>query len=111
MTKKKANPLTVKMRELFPRNPLTMAELRKKYPHIVAGSLEGEGNDRTILIKCTKRGCAETRRTRPQDAFQVKLCRMHQLEQDAEKTAARRKRWRQRERERKAEFRKEMPHD
>jgi hypothetical protein len=107
MTKKRVSEVTVKMRELFPRNPMTIGELRKKYPHIVPNSLEGEGNERTVLIKCTRRGCAQTRRTRTQDAFQVKLCQEHQIEQDAVKTKARRKRWRDREKERRQLAREE----
>jgi hypothetical protein len=80
-----------------PQDALTITELRKRYPWIVKGSLEGSGNERTVLIKCTKQKCTDTRRVRTQDAYQCKLCETHQRDQDAKLTRLRRRRWRERE--------------
>jgi hypothetical protein len=93
----------------FPRKPLTILELRKKYPWVVPNSLRGKGNDRSVDIKCTKKGCAKTRRVRTMDIFQVKLCVKHQKERDQELTNARRKRWRERDRERRKAMREGEP--
>jgi hypothetical protein len=95
---KKLTPEELKRK--FPRKPLTIAELRKKYPWVVPNSLKGRGNDRTVEIKCSKKGCAVTRRVRTMDAFQVRLCQEHQREQDQIKTNVRRRKWRERDRER-----------
>jgi len=87
---------------------MTAKELKDKYPWVV-GKIEGEGNDRTVLIKCTKRGCTNTRRTRTMDVFQVKLCEEHQMERNAEMLRIRRKRWRERDRQRRKAMREGEP--
>jgi len=89
----------------FPRKPLTITAIRKKYPWVVPNSLQGKGNERSVDIKCTIKGCAKTRRVRTMDIFQVKLCDEHQKEQNQALTNKRRKRWRERDRERRRAMR------
>jgi hypothetical protein len=55
------------------------AALRKKYPHIVAGSIQAHDDGphqgrRTVEIICQNKGCQNTRRIHTSDAFQVELC-------------------------------------
>jgi len=55
-------------------------ELRKKYPHVVKGSLRNISNGathkgkRTAEIKCAARGCTKTRRVATSDLAQVRYC-------------------------------------
>lgn len=55
-------------------------ELRKKYKHIVTGTLRNVSNGaahkgkRTIEIKCATRGCNATRRVATSDLAQVRHC-------------------------------------
>lgn len=54
--------------------------LRKKYPHIVKGSLKNLGSrgayagKRTVMIKCSAPRCASTRRVATSDLAQVRFC-------------------------------------
>ncbi|MBA3481440.1 MAG: hypothetical protein H0T51_06455 [Pirellulales bacterium] len=53
--------------------------LRRKYPHIVQGSIRVHDNGphkgrRTIEIVCQHKGCQNKRRIHTSDAFQVELC-------------------------------------
>jgi hypothetical protein len=54
-------------------------ELRKKYPHIIEGSLKAHTSGphkgrRTVEIACHTKGCKNKRTIHTSDAFQVKLC-------------------------------------
>ncbi|MBA3482471.1 MAG: hypothetical protein H0T51_11705 [Pirellulales bacterium] len=54
-------------------------ELRRKYPHIVEGSIRVHDNGphkgrRTVEIVCQNKGCQNKRRIHTSDAFQVELC-------------------------------------
>jgi hypothetical protein len=59
--------------------------LRKKYRHIVKGTLRNASknkedrhyNKRTVEITCTKRGCKATRRIATSDLAQVSMCEEH----------------------------------
>jgi len=100
---------TEELAKKFPRKPFTITEIRKKYPWVVPNSLRGQGNDRSVNIKCTKKGCAKTRRVRTMDIFQVKFCEDHQRERDQVLTNKRRKLWRERDRERRKAMREGKP--
>ena len=90
--------ITKQLRDKLPhRPPISEAELIKRYPWVVRGSLKGTGNERTVSIKCQEKGCKRKRRTRTQDIFQVQYCKTHQLDRDAEKSRERRKRWREKD--------------
>lgn len=81
------------------------ADLRKKYPRVIKGTLRDVGQDpnkdprwkhkRTVEIRCAKRGCQETRRVATSDLHQVTLCEEHTAEARKERRkkqqAARRK--------------------
>jgi hypothetical protein len=55
-------------------------ELRKKYRHIVKGTLKNlsangtHAGKRTITIRCTARGCDKERRIATSDLAQVRYC-------------------------------------
>jgi hypothetical protein len=54
-------------------------ELRRKYPHIVEGSIRTHKDGphkgrRTVEIVCQNKGCQNKRRIHTSDAFQVELC-------------------------------------
>src|SRR5687768_6473314 len=54
-------------------------DLRRKYPHIVEGSIRAHTDGphkgrRTVEIVCQNRGCQNKRRIHTSDAFQVELC-------------------------------------
>ena len=54
-------------------------QLRKKYPHIVAGSIKAHQDGphkgrRTVEITCQAKGCQNRRRIHTSDCFQVELC-------------------------------------
>jgi hypothetical protein len=54
-------------------------ELRRKYPHIVEGSIRAHTDGphkgrRTVEIVCQNKGCQNKRRIHTSDAFQVELC-------------------------------------
>ncbi len=54
-------------------------ELRRKYPHIVEGSIRTHHDGphkgrRTVEIVCQNKGCQNRRRIHTSDAFQVELC-------------------------------------
>lgn len=84
-------------KQLPPRPPMDEVDLIKRYPWVIPGSLKGTGNNRTVSIKCQHPACKLNRRTRTQDVFQVQYCKKHQEERDAEKSRARRKRWREKD--------------
>jgi hypothetical protein len=55
------------------------AALRKKYPHIIEGSIKAHEDGphkgrRTVEIVCQNKGCQNTRTIHTSDAFQVELC-------------------------------------
>lgn len=55
-------------------------QLRKKYKHIVEGSIKRHTTGTyagkiTVMIGCTASGCKETRQVATSDLFQVKFCR------------------------------------
>lgn len=76
---------------------MSAKELKNKYPWVVPGTLLGVQSERSVLIKCTLKGCSSTRRVRTAGIFQVKLCKRHQREQDERLTKKRKKRWRARQ--------------
>jgi len=54
-------------------------QLRKKYPHIIEGSIRAHEDGphkgrRTVEIQCQAKGCQNWRRIHTSDAFQVELC-------------------------------------
>jgi len=54
-------------------------QLRKKYPHIIEGSIRAHEDGphkgrRTVEIACQNKGCQNRRRIHTSDAFQVELC-------------------------------------
>ena len=54
-------------------------QLRKKHPHIVAGTIKAHQDGphkgrRTVEITCQAKGCQNRRRIHTSDAFQVELC-------------------------------------
>jgi len=58
--------------------------LSKKYPHIIKGTIRDVSNGkgkfhhkRSVEIKCTFKGCKETRRVATSDLAQVKFCEQH----------------------------------
>lgn len=61
------------------------ATYTKKYPHYVKGSVKEskEGGKRIALIKCTHKGCKDTRQVFTSDIFQVKLCEEHRKKKAA----------------------------
>ncbi len=77
----------VKQRSTRPRRRSSPDEiaLRKKYPHIVPGTLSDVVTDkkssyfhkRTIKIQCTFPGCKETRVIATSDLAQVRMCEEH----------------------------------
>ena len=73
------------------------AELKKKYPHIVKGTLRNAENGgphnqkRTVEIKCSKPGCQVTRRVATSDLAQVTMCEEHTRQARLERRRAARK--------------------
>lgn len=70
------------------------AELRRKYPHVIKGSLKnlaGRGQyagKRTVTIKCSSPRCTATRRVATSDLSQVRFCEDCTQERRAERRKA-----------------------
>lgn len=66
------------------------AELLKKYPHMIEGSLvfNDKTNKQEVTITCTHPGCEATRKVATSDLFQVTMCDEHKKEQAKAKKAA-----------------------
>ena len=66
------------------------AELLKKYPHMVEGTLRmnEERNKQEAEIECTHPGCEKRRVVFTSDLFQVNMCDDHRKEQAKAKKAA-----------------------
>ncbi len=61
--------------------PDPLKAIKSKYGHVVAVTEIGvRGQAVRIEIRCTERGCTETREIATQDAFQVSRCRACQAE-------------------------------
>jgi hypothetical protein len=77
-----ANPRTRREAKATPKTVDLAAaerELRRKYPHIVEGSIRAHSDGphkgrRTVEIVCQNKGCQNKRRIHTSDAFQVELC-------------------------------------
>lgn len=84
---KKAAPAKAALRGERAATPRRMEEaaLRKKYPRVIAGSLEFSevgpyAGKQTVEIKCTQRGCKNDNRVvATSDLFQVTQCKEHTL--------------------------------
>jgi len=100
---------TARLRQLFPRKVMSATELKSRYPWMVRGSIQGEGEARTAEIACQHPGCKKHRRTRTMDLFQVRYCVKHQQERDTKLTTHRRNRWRKRDKARRKAVREEQP--
>ena len=75
------------------------ANLRKKYDHIVEGSLRDIGtqpdtkfhNKRSVEIRCQWEGCTKTRRIATSDLAQVRYCEEHTHQARLERRRTQRK--------------------
>ena len=79
VSKKKAKPSKAKAPKAKKAKRLTEAELSKRYPHFVAGSLHFSESEQRNCCKlaCIERGCKKTREVATSDLFQVKRCVEH----------------------------------
>ena len=94
---KKAAPAKAPLRGERAATPRRLEEsaLRKKYPRVIAGSLEfnetGQYAGKQIVqIKCEQRGCKVLRIVATSDLFQVTRCVEHTLENRRANRSARR---------------------
>lgn len=75
-----AKPQAKKRPSFLDKPKATLAELdlkySKKYAHYVKGSVKEQkgGGKRIAQIRCTAKGCKDTRQVFTSDIFQVKLC-------------------------------------